>query len=106
MALFLVNIVGLIIFYTGFSEDSPTLTPGDMNIAVIGGDIVLYATFFQIALISWYVNSVSVGPIVSEEYYPRCSYLFFHWDRMNRRIIPEESRVGPTATMTFSHNLA
>ena len=69
------------------------IKPGDINIAFVATDIGLTSANIQLAIIAWYVNSVSVAPIVAEEYYLKLSYMFKYWDRMNLRIIPENEDI-------------
>ena len=63
--------------------------PGELPIGVIAADGIVASGLINLLILAWYVNSVSVAPIVAEEYFTKMNFLFFYWDQMNFKIIPE-----------------
>ena len=87
-------------------EGSNKIVPGDFHIAFLAKDFALFFSLVELLIIAWYVNSVSVGPIVSEEYFPLGTRIFSLWDKMNSKIIPDEAGLdgdNPGSTIFVSY---
>ena len=66
------------------------LIPGEFSILLIIPDVVLCANLLSFYTISWYVNSVTIGPILAE-IHPEYCYCFKRWDAQNMIMVPDET---------------
>ena len=79
----------LMILLVSFIRVLDTTRPGNFHLSAVSRDIIVTLNIYLLTLFAWYVNSVSVAPIVSEEYFPWCTRVFYWWDKMNTRLIPD-----------------
>ena len=78
----------LILYFALYDSGRENARKGGFNIILFLADVFNIAAFVQVTSIVWYLNSVSVGPIVAEAWCPSLCSLFKWWDAMNLKLIP------------------
>ena len=98
--------VSLIVSGIESGKAAERIAPGDFNISEFFIHLAILNLLIYVITISWYANSVSVGPIVAETWCPRMCSIFKRWDRMNTKLIPEQSDMGIIGRQTSALFLA
>lgn len=87
--------IGTIAYSTTLINLDSNIAPGDFNHVFLLRTITELGGLYLLTVIAWYVNSVTEGVIMADDWHMLCC-VFKYWDSKNKQLMPNETDILET----------